>query len=124
MDSPTAVTTLQSKGFNVFMIPGGLSHSQIQSTLAAITAPGAGAIVMLNGFTDSDASAFVYWIKSIPEYSKVLAFSTFSEPNWPGQFVDVSRQRGWYSGLKSIDPSKTVVEIFHANGCGVVNKEL
>ncbi len=122
MDSPGAVTTLQSKGFNVFMIPGGLSHSTIQSTLQAITSP-AGAIVMLNGFTDADASAFVYWIISIPEYSRVLAFSTFSEPNWPGQFVDVSRQRGWYAGLKSIDPSKPVVEIFHANGCGVVNKQ-
>src|SRR2546423_1011126 len=65
VDSPTAVTTLQSKGFNVFMIPGGLSHATVQSTLAAITAPGAGAIVMLNGFDDAGGSAFVYWLESI-----------------------------------------------------------
>src|SRR5438105_8484030 len=68
VDSPTAVTTLQNKGFNVFMIPGGLSHSTIQSTLGAITAPGGGAIIMLNGFDDAGASDFVYWLMSIPEY--------------------------------------------------------
>jgi len=72
VDSPGAVQTLQSRGFNVFMVPGGLSHSQIQATLAAITPP-AGAIMMLNGFSDNDASAFVTWLRSIPEYSKVLA---------------------------------------------------
>src|SRR5437867_3949175 len=90
VDSPGAVTTLQSKGFNVFMIPGGLSHSTIQSTLAAITPP-AGAIVMLNGFDDAGATAFMDWLQSIPEYSKVLAIETFSEPN--AVFVPLSRQR-------------------------------
>jgi len=60
VDSPSAVTTLQSRGFNVFMVPGGLSHSNIQATLAAITPP-AGAIVVLNGFDDSGASAFMDW---------------------------------------------------------------
>jgi hypothetical protein len=122
VDSPTAVTTLQNKGFNVFMIPGGLSHSNIQSTLAAITAPGAGAIVVLNGFDDAGATAFMDWVQSIPEYSKVLAIETFSEPN--AVFVPLSRQRAWYSALKSRDPSKPVFEVFYANGCGLMHKEL
>jgi hypothetical protein len=118
VNSAAAVNTLQANGFNLFLIPAG-DQTQFYSALAAVN-PGNFVIAALDTANEAASRAFVTGLRSSPDYSKVVAYFTFDEPNM-GNTIPLATQRSWYSGLKAIDPSKSVVEDFHVGSCGLYN---
>lgn len=128
-----AVNTLETKGFNLFVVTwiegqGAAQDDQLHAVLGAINS-GNVAIINLNGMPAATANALATRLKnpdqnpsyfSAAEYAKVVGYLTFAEANV--ELYPISLQKAWYDSSKQIAPDKLVFVGYHAEGSvGVQN---
>jgi hypothetical protein len=141
VSSPAAAWALQAEGFNVMHIfatppsrTGGTTAYGELTILAAIT-PGNYAIVDLTPYTtryergswgnqDNYYATLDYIVNVLmpsPDYSKILGYLTFDEPNVGKEITKatVDTQHLWYRVIKSVDPSRWIFVDYSINECGI-----